>query len=71
MTYVGGSAGVDGDYNGNGVVDAADYTVWRDSLGQTGPISTPMVTAAVPSIRTTTRTGKTASATRAAAAVLR
>jgi autotransporter-associated beta strand protein len=22
-----------GDYNGNGVVDAADYTVWRDSLG--------------------------------------
>jgi hypothetical protein len=25
-----------GDYNGNGVVDAADYTVWRDTLGQTG-----------------------------------
>jgi hypothetical protein len=23
-----------GDYNGNGVVDAADYTVWRDTLGQ-------------------------------------
>jgi hypothetical protein len=23
-----------GDYNGNGVVDAADYTVWRDALGQ-------------------------------------
>ena len=22
-----------GDYNGNGVVDAADYTVWRDTLG--------------------------------------
>lgn len=22
-----------GDYNGNGIVDAADYTVWRDSLG--------------------------------------
>jgi hypothetical protein len=22
-----------GDYNGNGVVDAADYTVWRDALG--------------------------------------
>jgi hypothetical protein len=22
-----------GDYNGNGVVDAADYTVWRDHLG--------------------------------------
>ena len=24
-----------GDYNGNGVVDAADYTVWRDTLGST------------------------------------
>ncbi|TWT35282.1 hypothetical protein KOR34_01700 [Posidoniimonas corsicana] len=23
-----------GDYNGDGVVNAADYTVWRDSLGQ-------------------------------------
>jgi hypothetical protein len=23
-----------GDYNGNGVVDAADYVVWRDSLDQ-------------------------------------
>ena len=25
-----------GDYNQNGVVDAADYTVWRDTLGQVG-----------------------------------
>jgi glucosylceramidase len=25
-----------GDYDGNGIVDAADYTVWRDTLGQTG-----------------------------------
>jgi hypothetical protein len=25
-----------GDYNDDGVVDAADYTVWRDALGQTG-----------------------------------
>ena len=24
---------LDGDYNGDGVVDAADYTVWRDALG--------------------------------------
>ena len=24
-----------GDYNGDGIVDAADYTVWRDSLGST------------------------------------
>jgi hypothetical protein len=23
-----------GDYNGNGTVDAADYTVWQDSLGE-------------------------------------
>jgi T5SS/PEP-CTERM-associated repeat protein len=30
------SIGVPGDYNGNGTVDAADYTVWRDTLGQTG-----------------------------------
>jgi hypothetical protein len=28
--------GLAGDYNGNGVVDAADYTVWRDTLGQAG-----------------------------------
>ena len=25
--------GLDGDYNENGVVDAADYTVWQDNLG--------------------------------------
>jgi hypothetical protein len=25
-----------GDYNHDGIVDAADYTVWRDSLGQSG-----------------------------------
>jgi probable HAF family extracellular repeat protein len=25
-----------GDYNHNGTVDAADYTVWRDSFGQSG-----------------------------------
>jgi len=25
-----------GDYNGNGIVDAADYTVWRDTSGHTG-----------------------------------
>ena len=25
-----------GDYSGNGVVDAADYTVWRDSRGHAG-----------------------------------
>lgn len=34
VTYVGVSIAVDGDYNADGVVDAADYTVWRDALGQ-------------------------------------
>ena len=28
-----GPAGVPGDYNQNGTIDAADYTVWRDRLG--------------------------------------
>ena len=27
--------GIPGDYNHDGVVDTADYTVWRDSLGST------------------------------------
>jgi len=26
-----------GDYNHDGIVDAADYAVWRDSLGESGP----------------------------------
>ena len=26
-----------GDFNHDGIVDAADYTVWQDTLGQTGP----------------------------------
>jgi hypothetical protein len=29
---------VPGDYNGDGVVDAADYTVWRDTLGSTSDL---------------------------------
>jgi hypothetical protein len=28
--------GLAGDYNGDGAVDAADYVVWRKTLGQTG-----------------------------------
>jgi hypothetical protein len=27
------AAGLAGDYNSNGIVDAADYTVWRDNVG--------------------------------------
>lgn len=34
LTFNGTAVGVPpGDYNYNGIVDAADYTVWRDSLG--------------------------------------
>lgn len=29
-----------GDYNGNGVNDAADYTIWRDTLGDVVPVGT-------------------------------
>jgi hypothetical protein len=32
------SAGTPGDYNGNQVVDAADYTVWRNNLGSTNSL---------------------------------
>ncbi|QDU90537.1 hypothetical protein Pla175_39430 [Pirellulimonas nuda] len=28
---------VPGDFNGDGGLDAADYTLWRDTFGQTGP----------------------------------
>ena len=37
VTYAAATA-VSGDYNGNGVVDAADYTYWRDRLGQNSPL---------------------------------
>jgi hypothetical protein len=29
----GGGGGLAGDFNNNGTVDAADYTIWRDNLG--------------------------------------
>jgi hypothetical protein len=32
------AAGVLGDYNVNGVVDAADYVVWRETLGQSASV---------------------------------
>ena len=36
VTTLGAALGVVGDYNGNNVVDAADYTTWRDNLGGLG-----------------------------------
>ncbi len=35
-TTLGGPNYITGDFNGDGYVDAADYTVWRDSLGMVG-----------------------------------
>ena len=58
------STPVDGDYNHNGIVDAGDYTVWRDMLGQTAPAWPPMATATWSSTSWITPIGRTASATR-------
>jgi Glycoside hydrolase family 44/Dockerin type I domain len=33
------SDGLTGDFNRDGIVDAADYTVWRDQLGQAGNLA--------------------------------
>ena len=40
MQVVAGPAflGVPGDYNANGIVDASDYTVWRDTFGSTNDL---------------------------------
>src|SRR5262249_52036327 len=35
----GASISVRGDYNRNGIVDAADYTLWRDQSGATGLVA--------------------------------
>jgi hypothetical protein len=35
VDYLVSAAGLPGDYNGNGVVDAPDYAIWRDTLGST------------------------------------
>lgn len=41
---------IDGDYNSNGIVDAADYTVWRDHLGQTFALDNERPDAATPGV---------------------
>ena len=48
-----------GDYNQNGTVDAADYVVWRKTLGTGGvsAFSAPMATATAPSTMTITACG--------------
>ena len=33
--------GLAGDYNGNGVLDAADYTIWQEALGGTTLLNDP------------------------------
>jgi hypothetical protein len=38
-TFVLISDGLPGDFNHDHIVDAADFTVWRDSLGQTGNLA--------------------------------
>ena len=35
VTNAGLPGTIDGDFSGNGTVDAADYTIWRDNLGTT------------------------------------
>jgi uncharacterized protein YjbI with pentapeptide repeats len=39
-----------GDYNNNGIVDAADYTVWRDRLGQSVTLANENPAAASPGL---------------------
>lgn len=39
MTTIGGPNFITGDYTKDGIVDAADYTAWRDSVGSTGTSS--------------------------------
>ncbi len=57
--------GVPGDYSGNGVVDAADYTRWRDLNGTAGTARTVTRQRAAASTPPIIPTGRIASATRA------
>ena len=46
----GGAAGVAGDYNGNGVVDAADYAVWLQNLGSNTALANENPAASTPGV---------------------
>ena len=37
LLQIGAAPTLTGDYNGNSIVDAADYVLWRETLNQTGP----------------------------------
>ena len=53
-----------GDFNGDGKVDAADYTVWRDTLGSTSDLrANGDNTGTARSTKPTTTSGKRTSAT--------
>ena len=39
VLQVGGGGTLDGDYNSDGVVNAADYTLWADNLGTNNPLA--------------------------------
>ena len=69
LNYSVGGGGLPGDFNGDHVVDAADYTVWRDHLArETNPASTATATARMASMRMTIPCGRTTSAKRGAQA---
>jgi hypothetical protein len=44
------AAGVGGDYNNDGFVDAADYTVWRNRLGENIILTNQNPAAATPGL---------------------
>ena len=55
-----GPAGVPGDYNGNGVVDAADYVLWRKGGPLANEVDTPGTVNAADFAAWRTRFGNTA-----------
>jgi hypothetical protein len=50
VDYLAAVFGLAGDYNGNDVVDAADYTVWRNHLGQSFALTNENPLASTPGV---------------------